>query len=271
VILQAYIDDSGTKNDGPLMVITAIIGPAQAWAEVSDAWDRELRFESGGRIAYFKEDEAVHLTGEFRHWREEARDRKVQRLAKIVNRPDLFAAWYGVDLDSHQSASRFAGKPYTDMKRHGGNQPYLLLMPTVMMAAAVAARDRVPNTQRLELILDEQNVFRQDINAMYRVMLEAVTMVPGVKEIMPNQPWFRDDKEFLPLQAADLMAGTIRRMFLADPKRLLRGPELSAVKIWPNSKVLGGDDMFKFAQAHTKERLVSVQKPRLTRKGVKKR
>ena len=148
MILQTYIDDSGTKNDGPLMVIAAIIGPAQVWAEVSDAWDRELRFSAGGRIAYFKEDEAVHLTGEFRHWREEARDTKVRRLSKIVNRPDLFGVWYGVDLDAHRAASKFAGKPYTDLKRHGGNQPYLMLMPTVMMAAAVAARDRVPSVKR---------------------------------------------------------------------------------------------------------------------------
>jgi hypothetical protein len=270
VILQAYIDDSGTKNQGPLMVVSAIIGPASVWAEVSDAWDKELRFPAEGRIAYFKEYEAVHLTGEFQHWREEARDRKVQRLSRIVNRSDLFGAWYAVDLDSHQSASKFAGKPYTDMKRHGGNQPYLLLMPTVMMAAAVAARDRVPNVQRLELILDEHNVFRQDIEATYKVMLETVSMVPGVKEIMPPHPSFRDDKEFLPLQAADMMAGTIRRVHLGDPKGL-RSVDLSAVKVWPNSKLLSGDDMLKFAQAHTHQKLVKGTAPRPVRKGTKKR
>jgi hypothetical protein len=33
---------------------------------------------------------------------------------------------------------------------------------------------------------------------------------PERRNVMPSEPWFRDDKEFLPLQAADLSAGLIR-------------------------------------------------------------
>lgn len=271
MILQAYIDDSGTKNDGPLMVLAAMIGPAEVWAKISDAWERELNFQAGGRIAYFKEDEAAHLNGEFRHWRAEARDAKVRRLSKIVNRTDLFGVWYGLDLDAHRSASKFS-RPLGDVKRHGGNQPYLLLLPTVLMAAAAVARDKFPEFKRMELIIDEQNVFSQDMNALYPGMRETLGKVAGkeLADIMPAQLMFRDDKEFLPLQAADMMAGTIRRVCLNDPAGL-RAVDLSAVKCWPGSQVINDKAMVKFAQGFTRQPLVGVREPRPARKTTKKR
>lgn len=270
VIVQAYIDDSGTKNDGPLMVLASMIGSAETWAHVSTAWERELNFRSGGRIAYFKEDEAVHLSGEFSHWRPEVRDAKVKRLARIVNRSDVFGAWYGLDLDAHRSAAQFAGKPMRDAKRHGGNQPYLLLLPTVLMAAALVAREKFPNAKRLELIIDEQNVFAQEMHAFYPGIRDTLGKALGgdVFDLMPSQLMFRDDKEFLPLQAADLMAGHIRRVALADQKCLRT--DLSAIKCWPSSQVIDDKSMVAFAQAFTPAPLIGVKMPRPPRKTSKK-
>ena len=270
VIFQAYVDDSGTKGDGPVMVIAAIVGAAEVWAEVSDAWDKELRSSATGRLAYFKEDEAHHLSGQFRHWRPEARDVKVKRFSNIVDRPDLFVVWYALDLDSHRAASKFAGKPFKDAKRHGGNQPYLLLMPTVIMAVATATRQRNPAHKRVELFLDEHNVFKADILNGYPDMLRALeTIDPAVRERMPSQPWFRDDSEFLPLQAADLIAGSVRRGSLGYEKRATG--TMTKLRVWPGSKLLGGDEMLRFAQAHTRQKLVNVRIPRPKRKAGKRR
>jgi hypothetical protein len=269
VIFQAYIDDSGSKNDGPLMVIAAIVGPAEVWAAVSEAWERELRSNTPGRLAYFKEDEAHHLRGEFIHWRAEARDQKVQRLAKIIDRPELFVAWFGVDLDAHRGIAPFAGHPLKGVKRHGGNQPYLLLMPGVMMAAAAAALDKNPDN-RLELILDEHNVFKPDILDGYMDMLRALVIIdPDIQGKMPSHPGFRDDKEWLPLQAADLIAGGIRRIALGDKRHVIR--TLTKIRVWPGSKVLGGQDMLRYAQAHTKKKLGTHRVPRPQRKAGKKK
>ena len=121
------------------------------------------------------------------------------------------------------------------------------------------------------MILDEQNVFRQDIYATYPIMVEQIAIAgKDVRDVMPAQPFFRDDKEFLPLQAADLMAGTIRRACLGDPKGL-RVVDLSAVKCWPSSRVLSDEDVLRFAQAHTRQPLVNVRRPRPARKVTKKR
>jgi hypothetical protein len=138
-------------------------------------------------------------------------------------------------------------------------------MPIVMMGVCVAVKTRLPDATRLELILDEHNVFKADIQQAYPDMLGV--MPDEVRKIMPAQPWFRDDQEFLPLQVADLMAGSARRRVLKDPKALELG--MTKMRIWPNSKVLDGQDMLKFAQGHTRQRLTTGRKPRPPRKGTR--
>ena len=188
----------------------------------------------------------------------------MQRLAKLVDRSDLFVTWYGVDLDAHRSAAKFAGTPFKDGKHHGGNHPYMLLMPGVIMGVGYNVRQQ-PAAQRLELFLDEQNILKPDILKSYPDMLRALADVdPTIRSLMPAQPWFRDDREFLPLQAADLIAGNQRRRIMNSAG--IVPLKTTKLRQSPNSHFLNGQDVLRFAQAHTRQKLVSIRRPR-TPKG----
>jgi hypothetical protein len=78
VLLQAFFDDSGNQGD-PYMAMAGIVGTARQVADLSDEWDKGLRATTPGRIAYFKMDEALGLTGEFAFWSEENRDAKIRQ------------------------------------------------------------------------------------------------------------------------------------------------------------------------------------------------
>ena len=86
---QVFIDDSGTKGTGVLLMLGGLFGTAEAMAIVADQWDRELRAHIPLPVRYFKAYEARSLSGEFADWRPEGRDQKVRRLASIVDRDDL--------------------------------------------------------------------------------------------------------------------------------------------------------------------------------------
>lgn len=59
------------------------------------------------------------------------------------------------------------------------------------------------------------NIFKPDILNGYPDMLQAMAdSDPTIRTLMPAQSWFRDDQEFLPLQAADLAAGDVRRRLI---------------------------------------------------------
>jgi hypothetical protein len=72
------------------------------------------------------------------------------------------------------------------------------------------------------------------------------TLPPDFAEVTGNPPIFRDEEEFLPLQAADLLAWWTRRLWLADGKISERG----VVYPWEKRKSLpmlvldlAGDDL----------------------------
>jgi hypothetical protein len=90
VMLQAYADESWTHKGPKVFVIGGFIAPAEIWARFSDEWQRVLDMKP--RIDYFKNDEAVHLRGEFTYWKPWRRDERVQLLRNVIHafRPGLF-------------------------------------------------------------------------------------------------------------------------------------------------------------------------------------
>lgn len=206
-MLQVFIDDSGAKGMGAALFLGGVMGKAEVFAPIADEWDRELRATDPGRIAYFKADEACHLDGEFIHWRKTARDQKVRRMAKHLNRPELMVVFSAVNLGGHTQMERILGSKITDAKHHFFNQPLFMVFHALMIAVSQEAiRQKV--TERIEIVIDNNDVFRDELRRQYDVLLEVLK--PEQRAVMPAQLLFRDDKEFVLLQAADLLMGDLR-------------------------------------------------------------
>lgn len=77
VTIQAYVEDTGLDGRAQWFVFLALLGTAEDWAAVSDAW-RDVLDESP-KIRDFKMDEATDLDGQFYGMPVANRDYKLTR------------------------------------------------------------------------------------------------------------------------------------------------------------------------------------------------
>jgi hypothetical protein len=203
--LQAWFDDSGTKGTGRFMTVAGLFGPAEIFASVADEWDRCLRAKHPGAIRYFKMDEACGLDGEFRHWREDNRDAKVRQMAGVIDRDDLYEIAVTLDLELFGS---IYGSWGAIPGHHALSRPYMMLFHIAVVVALAEAVHRGYD-KKLEMVFDQQDVFKKTIIDGWDDIVRAEE---GTRfgAVLPNQPGFRDDMDFVILQAADLLAGEIR-------------------------------------------------------------
>ena len=201
--LQFYIDDSGAKGQAGYLVLMGLLHSAEAWAEFSDDWSRCLRADPA--IRYFKFNEAVKRRGEFFRWDPARKTQKVLELAEIIDKYRPVALYCALDLQAFQEfvaerAPRFVGKS-------SATQPYLFAAYYVMRGVCEAAKKSQGQFGRVEMIFDVQEHFKEAARWEYGFIRKHFK---EAAEILPPEPWFRDDKDFLPLQAADLVAGAAR-------------------------------------------------------------
>jgi hypothetical protein len=84
-------------------------------------------------------------------------------------------------------------------------QPYLFAARHLLEAIY---NEAFPHGERIEIVFDEHDVFKQEAKRQYESFRGHAT--DAFRAVMPLEPWFRDDKDFIPLQAADLAAAVFR-------------------------------------------------------------
>lgn len=246
VVFQAFVDDSGTKGTGKVLMLGGLFGKAEAFARLADDWEKELRAKIPLPIKYFKTDEAANLDGEFRHWRYARRDEKVRRLSALIDRQDFLMIYSAVDLQPHETMEHYVGAPAEDRKRHPYNQPYLMAALAIMMNVTAEARIRRLK-EPVEQIFDQQLVFKEDVRFLYDVMCK--NALDWMKDCLPSEPVFRDDLDFIVLQAADLLMGNAR---LYVERRLTKWPtiEWKHLKASGAAKIYDADELMSLTAGH---------------------
>jgi hypothetical protein len=204
---QAWFDDSGTKGTGRVMVISGIFGTADLCAAVADDWNRALESPRYRHIRYFKMDDACGFDEEFIGLDADMRDAKVLEMAKVIDRPDLLEIPMMVDLQAFERA----GTNWKHIKgHHSMKQPYVQLCIAAITTAITEAVAR-GCTEPVEIVFDEQNIFKAEIlNSYIEFREDERKNSPERFACMPSIPGFRDDRDFVLLQAADLLAGEAR-------------------------------------------------------------
>jgi hypothetical protein len=205
LVLQSFYDESGCTGQGRWMSMSGLFATAELFATVADQWDKSLRATDPGRISYFKLSEAMNLSGEFRCWdRDKARE-KIRRMARVINRPDLLNV--GALLDLHAFA-RIRG--WSHLKDdHSMNRPYMQLFQYVFVSTITEGVDH-GGSRPMEIVFDNHDKFRPVIVDGYPELRELERDDTARYALTPLLPGFRDDKDFVMLQAADLVAGQMR-------------------------------------------------------------
>jgi hypothetical protein len=195
--VQVFVDDSGGKGQGRYFIMAGLIAHSDHWAAFSDEWRACLSAHPA--IRYFKMRQAAAYSGEFHRFSEMARNEKLRALARIINRYAQIATFSTIDLDAH--AETWATK--TDKPL---NEPYFWPFHNTIMASCFELWD-IGWRERFEIVFDDQVIFGPRAKAWYPVVRDALTIrEPEASQIMPVDPLFRSDLEFLPIQACDLIA-----------------------------------------------------------------
>ena len=207
LVLQAFFDESGGKGTGRWMSMAGLLAHADVFASVANAWDLALRAQHPGSIRYFKMNEATTLSGEFAYWREEARDDKLRQLAQVLNRRELLEVAHIIDLGEGLEVESCW---HHVRGRHTLSQPHLALFQNVFVSSVAEAVD-MGHDKPMEVVFDNNDIYKEDIRRMYPLIRSIYSEEPRHLAVLPVDPSFGDDKDFVILQAADFLAGQMRR------------------------------------------------------------
>lgn len=197
--LQAYIDDSGSEDGERHLYMAGYLHTAEAWSLFSETWQEAL--EQDPSIEYLKMSEANSLRGEFSGWSEAARDNKIFLLTTVIK--------YFEPVSFHVSVSRkLFSEHITPNAPYALKSPHFLCVSSIM---AVVAKyiDSLPEKVPVDFIFDRQEGVQFDISLFFEQLIGGLSK--SEKSLIAKTPVFADDKEFLPLQAADLLAWHLRK------------------------------------------------------------
>lgn len=219
MILQGFVDDSGSGRKEPFFALGGFISRYEDWARFADAWASALQADPA--IPYFKMSNAYAKRGVFDGWERKDIDAKVALLTDVIRAHAMVRISSSVDRRAYNRW--VAGKGPEEL-----DDPYFLCFYQLIYAVSVFQRRYRWDTQ-IDWIFDEQGKLGPATAAIWPQFKRMAH--PTVRPYIGKPPIFRDDKEFRPLQAADLYAGALRRR-LRDNRDLYLPdrPELKALQ-----------------------------------------
>jgi hypothetical protein len=189
------------------------VSTKERWELFAVEWDRALN-DGEKKLAYFKMAEANSLRGEFWKWTEEERNQKLSELTYIIRKHVMFSVSAVLWWDSYRDIqAQYPAYPQS---------PYEILFHNVMGSTVKHIMGlRVP--EKVEFIFDEQG--KEGKCAREAFELAKAHIPSEMLSYVGYEPRHKSDKDFLPLQAADMYAWQVRR-FLSDNSG--RGPDPQA-------------------------------------------
>ena len=207
-VLEAYVDDSASEHGDRRLFLAGYINTAEKWARFSDVWRDQLR--ASPSLAYLKMSEANNLSGQFRGWPRADCDEKLKGLARLIRHFE--------PRSIHSSVSRIEfAEIIKPVAPYGFSKPYFYCFQAIMIPLAYSqcesGGDRVP----IDFIFDDQQGVGKEARFFYQLIREAQPR--AIQKLLSASPVFGNDKEIVPLQAADMLAWHVRRNHEVDPEQ----------------------------------------------------
>jgi hypothetical protein len=213
MVLQAAADDSGNEPPNKFFVFGGFVADSLTWARFSDEWDKALK--EYPRIEYFKMADANGLRDQFEGWAPTARDEKVEKLSHIAARHPLAV----IDVSiKHTDFAELISSIDLPARGLSTDKPYPILANQLMVTLGDFQR-KLNASEAIDIFFDTQLGFDQELHRwwpLFEHLREEETKTNFARYIS-GPPNFRDEKKFLPLQAAD--------MYVWHKRRYLEGSE----------------------------------------------
>jgi hypothetical protein len=205
---RVFIDDSGSSSTEPLMYVAGWVGQGEVWDKFTVDWEQTLAAPNPKPIKYFKLNEAHARKGCFDGFSESEALDKMMALAEAIVRHEIYGVAYmvGRPLLRHMIA-RYAitreGRAHQNLE-----DPFFICLNSLIGFVLGSEYVGRPN-DKVDFVFDGKPGSRQATRAitMYEVardfIHEPYRSIMGTAAAM-------DDKEVLPLQAADFLVGQVR-------------------------------------------------------------
>jgi hypothetical protein len=278
--LRAFVDDSGSEKGDRRLFLAGYVNRTDQWTLFAEAWKVELK--AAPAIEYLHMVEAGHLRGEFdfrKGWNEEKRAEKLRGLARVIRHFEPVSFQMSIDR-------RHFYKVLEPVSPRGLANPYFTCC-SALIAKLAQQGEKAKARGKIEFIFDDQDGVDDDIDMFFEDMMQGISK--EARRWIAGRPLFRSDRDFVGLQAADLLAWHIRReheevgfpnMPMAE---MLRGPTHMISEI-PNSyidawaehhrqqpgieSVRGKTQWRKFKKNVRQLRAMGINPSRVTRPGI---
>lgn len=207
MVLQAAVDDSGSEPQAHFFVLGGFIAPSNSWCDFADAWETALH--APPRIDYFKLNEAFGKKKQFDGWDEITIANKIESLVDVILAHVQTRIHAVIRHDEFERYFQSIPAP----KRHAAiENPYVLLGMQLILAVAVWAPVRNISSP-VDFIFDEQGKYSDALQQWYPIFKRQAQLGArtDIANYLGHPPKFEKDTDFMPLQAADLYAGLVRR------------------------------------------------------------
>jgi hypothetical protein len=192
-------------------VLGGFISSIEKWERFSDAWAAELAAPPAIRL--YKNSQAMSRTDEFAGWSYTDVQNKVSRLVAIIVSHVMYRIHVSINHTEFEKFMKFNEfEILTD--------PYYTLFLSII-GMVIIALDKQDERHPVSFIFDEQGSIGFKALEMARIINQNVRLhfTESEAQLLVGLPTFADDKQMMPLQAADLYAGNVRRVYL-DNKTL---------------------------------------------------
>jgi hypothetical protein len=207
VVLEGFVDDSGTSH-GKVAVLAGFLSTAEKWQIFSD--ELELLCEQDPKTPDFKMEKAHGPRAYWWAGRQEL-DKRIEDVGALIRKHAMYRIDSVMPISAYDGIVRGRINPKID-------SPYFLLFYAVMLSAA-EFMEKIGMEGTADFVFDEQGKVGQECASFYPEIKERVA--GRVRIRLGSAPIFRDDKDILPIKAADFFAWQIRRhLDVEQPERI---------------------------------------------------
>lgn len=201
--MQVVIDDSNNQpGHGHFFGLAGFMSPLDKWESFTLDWSKLLNDEPS--IAYYKGSEARRLRGQFNGWTPAQRDRRESAFVDVIAR---FCEFKLHSYVNHSAFDYFIKQRPLPIRNEATDSPYLyLVVAMIEMVGGIMKKSFADQT--CEVVFDLQDGFDQLVKEMWHTIMGYFDSVDsrGYSKYFCGLPKFRNSKNFLPLQAADMLA-----------------------------------------------------------------
>jgi hypothetical protein len=201
-IFSAYMDETGhSQDEGQRFVgIAGLIAPVANWEAFERKWKATLKVF---KLPYFHMKEFAHSTQTFKGWGSSEAKRQKLFGKLLLHMETAHPIPFGAIVPMERYRS------FTKEQQGYFRDPYFLCFQSLVAAcSSILEFRKAPDEEKVALIFSDQGEFKNRALQIYKKVEKTEVYIRR-----STPPIFRDMREFVPLQAADIVAYEMHKEF----------------------------------------------------------